>query len=500
MDKAVQIPIGPSERESKGSTWRRGIFINKLNHPAVIGLLVLLSAGIVAAIAKFGMIAGVLALGAMVGLPMVYAIVAYPRLGIFVYLGLAYIIMWFFKMGVNFPLGTLMDGMEGLFILSVFINQRTSRDWSLFKGPVSTMMLVWVVYNLLEVANPVAESRIAWLYTVRTVAVVMFMYFIFIYYIDSKKLIRALMKLWIGLACFAALYAFKQQHIGFFPFEESFLHSDPNIELLLFIGGVWRKFSIFSDPVAFAYNMVTASLLCVGLISGPIARYKKIVLSCMVVLFLTAMLYSGTRGAYVLIPAAALLLVVLKFNKKLIAIAAIAAAALVVIIFIPTSNQTLYRFQSAFKPSDDASFNVRKMNQKRIQPYILSHPMGGGLGSTGEWGQRFAPNSYLAHFPPDSGYVRVAVELGYIGLLLFCILMFTILRTGINNYYRIKDPELKSYCLAAVLIVFALNIGNYPQEALVQYPSNVYFYLVVALITVTLRLDKKQNEISDASN
>ncbi|MCP6423416.1 hypothetical protein NL463_29335, partial [Klebsiella pneumoniae] len=64
------------------------------------------------------------------------------------------------------------------------------------------------------------------------------------------------------------------------------------------------------------------------------------------------------------------------------------------------------------------------MNQKRIQPYILSHPIGGGLGATGVWGVRFAPYSFLANFPPDSGYVRVAVELGWIGLGIFCTLMF----------------------------------------------------------------------------
>jgi putative inorganic carbon (HCO3(-)) transporter len=46
----------------------------------------------------------------------------------------------------------------------------------------------------------------------------------------------------------------------------------------------------------------------------------------------------------------------------------------------------------------------------------------------------------------------------------------------------------------AVLIVFAYNIGNYPQEALVQFPSNIYFYLVVAIINVTKIIDDKQEE------
>jgi hypothetical protein len=41
-----------------------------------------------------------------------------------------------------------------------------------------------------------------------------------------------------------------------------------------------------------------------------------------------------------------------------------------------------------------------------------------------------------------------------------------------------------------VLIVFALHIGNFPQEALVQYPTNILFSLVLALIITLPTLDK----------
>ena len=499
MEKELNISISNGKRLSFRKALKKLFFVDKLNSPLGYMMLFTVTALIGAGIAKFGVIFGLLVLIGSIAIPLIYGLVAYPRFGIIVFLVMAYLIMWFLRIGVPFPLGTLMDGMEGLFILSLFINQKKKKDWSLFKGPVTIMILVWIVYNLIEVINPTADSQMAWLFTVRSVAIVMFMYFIFMYYITTKQFIRLVLKLWIGLAFFSAVYAFKQEHFGFFAFEEAYLHSNPVIEQLLFIGGVWRKFSIFSDPVAFAYNMVSASLLCIGILTGPVSRKKKIILSFLVAFFLYVMLSSGTRGAYVLIPAALLLLAVLKYSGKVLMIVSIAGFFLVILVFIPTSNPTLYRFQTAFRPNEDASFNVRKINQKRIQPYILSHPLGGGLGATGTWGKRFSPDSYLANFPPDSGYVRVAVEVGWLGLLIFCILMFTVLKTGIDNYYKIRDPELKSYCLACVLIVFALNVGNYPQEALVQFPTNVYFYLVLALIMVTMHLDKEQNGVESAS-
>lgn len=504
MDKYFNISTNNKRIDQKFhfKEFLMGLF-SKEQFSGFAGFIFLLAISIVFSfiIAQYGFVPGVLILLTSTGLPVIYFLIFYPKFGTLFYLFLAYIIMYVGKFGIDFPLGTVMDAMIVLFILGLFIQIKRKNEWEIFKGPISVAVFVWIIYNFLEVINPSAESRLAWVYTVRTVAVIMLMYYVFIYNIRTKELVIQIFKMWLVLSFLAALYGLKQQFIGFTDFEEKYLNSDPNIRQLLFIGGQWRKFSIFTDPVAFSYNMVVSSLLCIGLMTGPIKTYKKVLLGICAATCLLSMLYSGTRGAFVLPPIAMAMFAILRFNKKVFFMSIIGAMFMAVLIFMPTSNQAINRFQSAFNPSDDASFNVRKINQKRIQPYILSHPMGGGLGATGTWGQRFAPQSFLANFPPDSGYVRVAVELGWIGLLLFCILMFTILRVGIVNYFAIKDPSLKSFSLSLVLIIFAFNIGNYPQEAIVQFPSNVYFYLVSALMVVVRRIDdQQQNEINLLKN
>src|ERR1700733_9092221 len=250
----------------------------------------------------------------------------------------------------------------------------------------------------------------------------------------------------------------------------------------------------FFDPVVYAYNMVAAALICIAFIVSKIKISKKIGYGILAVFFFIVMLYSGTRASYVIIPSAMVMLAILNFNTRVFIFLAIGGFMLGCLIVVPTSNPTLARFQSAFRPSKDASFEQRAKNQEMIKPYILSHPIGGGLGSVGIWGERFAPNSYLAKFPPDSGYVRVAVEMGWIGLLLYCIFNFVIMYTGIRYFYLIKNPELKTYCLAMILIIFAFDIGNYPQQALVQYPSNILFYLAMALLSVLMRIDVEKRD------
>lgn len=481
-------------RRSFAQRFKHTFLVEKLYNRTGLAFLVLLAALIAIGTAKMGIVFGALFLVTLVGIPAVYAIVAYPRFGILVILIMAYMLFLLGRLGVPGPVGVLMDVLQGLVILGTLIKLRTHNDWELLRSPITTMILIWIGYNVVEVANPFAVSRLAWVYTIRSMAIVMISYFVFLYNIRSIQFIRLIFKIWLAMSLFAAIYAAKQEYIGFSDVEQAYLNSDPAIAGLLFIGGHWRKFSIFSDPVVFAYNMSMSAIFCIALIAGKIPAWKKIILGVLTMAYLIAMLYSGTRGANVLVPAALVLFAILNYNRKVLIFTCVAAVGLVALINVPTGDPNLKRFQTAFSPNNDDSYNLRKFNQKRIQPYILSHPMGFGLGATGGWGARFGNGSLVSQFQPDSGYIRVSVELGWIGLFIFCCLMFTIIKTGINNYYLIKDPELKTYCLALTLIVFAYNIANFPQEALVQFPSNVYFSFEMALLTVLLRLDKEKQE------
>jgi len=485
---------------SNKTLWDR-IIIQKLSEPIVVIFLVLASLSISFIVAREGYVMGVVILCAIIALPMAYAIVVYPKFGIITLI----IVSFFINLSSRFlpeptPIGLVMDALTYLLILGFFIKNKTDKQWAYFKNPITYFILAWIGYNFFEIINPSSPSVLEWVFTIRTMGFIMLMYFVFLYHIRTREFIKLLIKLWLILEIIGAISGFQQEHFGLFGFENEWLHRFPERYKLLFIGGHLRKWGIFSDPVVYAYNMVAAALLCIALMFGPFKSNRKILLGLMAAFFLTVMLYSGTRASYVIIPAGLSMLFILKFNKSALVLAIFCAVLFAIVIRVPTSNPTLARFQSAFRPSKDASFEERAKNQERIKPYILSHPIGGGLGSVGVWGQRFAPNSYLAQFPPDSGYVRVAVELGWIGLLLYCIFNFVILYKGIQYFYLIRDPLLKSYCLGMILFIFAFDVGNFPQQALVQYPSNIMFYLAMALLNVMMRLDIQQRKLTPAAN
>ncbi|MEL6924029.1 MAG: hypothetical protein AAFO94_08275, partial [Bacteroidota bacterium] len=139
--------------------------------------------------------------------------------------------------------------------------------------------------------------------------------------------------------------------------------------------------------------------------------------------------------------------------------------------------------QSAFNlEASGDTMNVRLQNQAFIQPFIHEHPFGAGIGSSGEWGARFNPDSMLAGFAHDSAFVRVAVELGWIGLIIYMLLLYFVLRTGIYYYYRVRNAKIKNMYAALTTAMFMISIGSYPQEVIALLPTSVVWCVLVAVM------------------
>ncbi len=101
-----------------------------------------------------------------------------------------------------------------------------------------------------------------------------------------------------------------------------------------------------------------------------------------------------------------------------------------------------------------------------IRPYMLSHPFGGGLATTGNLGKIMNPGHYLAGFQTDSGYVQLALETGWIGLAITCILFFLVLKGGVNAYFHSSDEELRPIYAAGTCAIFCYYVGMFAQNTL----------------------------------
>ncbi len=467
------------------------IIHSKLNNPLGYGLLLLSALFIAFIVSKMGFASGVVIAALIVGIPITFACMFYLELGISFIIILSFFLLGIKRIIGDVQIGLLMDFLIVVMFFGLIIKQTTERNWSFAKNPISKIILVWVLYNLVQVINPSAESTMAWLYTVRSFAGIMAMYFLLAYAIKSEKFIYFLIKIWIALTLLATAWGYFQEYFGFLPFEQAWIMESPERYAILFQAGKFRKFSFFSDPLVYGILLSFTSTLCFVLATGPFSRAKKIFLILAGLFMMNGMLFSGTRAAFLLPIAGLVFYGILTFKKQVIVAIAFSAMFLAVIANVPSSNPNIVRLQTVFRPGEDASYQVRVKNQAFIRPFIYSHPLGGGLGSVGEWGKKFSPWSPLANFPPDSGFVRIAVEGGWLGLIIYSLLLFIVFYDGIKNYLLLKDPKLKVVSLGMLVVLFSLTLANYPQEAIGQYPINLLFFIAIAILNVSLKFDKK---------
>ncbi len=423
-----------------------------------------------------------LIIGAIVAIPMVVACMFYHQFGLMLTLILAFFVLYIGKI-TSAPIGTSLDGLLLLMISGILISQVFKRDWSFAKDPISTILLFWIYYNVFQVLNPSQESKMAWLFTVRSLAILNLLYFIACYAFNSFKRIQNMLNLIVGLATFAALYGLKQEFLGFSAAEKSWIYQDPERFQLFFQWGRMRTFSLFNDAMTFGVMMAYMGLFCLIYATAPMKTLYRSLLVIAAILMFWSSIYTGTRTCFALIPLGFAFYALMTLRKEVImGFGIFLALGTVLVIKGGNSNAVLFRVRSAFEPSEDASVQIRYFNQKRIRPYIYSHPIGFGPGSTGLWARRFTPDSFLAKFAHDSYYVRLAVELGWIGLAVYMFFLFTVLRRALYFYLRVRDPMIKTYYLCILTSLFMLAVANYPQEAIVQLPTSLISYVFFAAV------------------
>lgn len=481
---------------------KRELIQKRLNSPLGYFLLFVCSIFFVVVLKFFGETIGFVGLILILGIPLTIACMVNSQFGYVLALIYSYFLFVIYRLGPHIPYGVFYDFIFYIIIVGILLKELVygKSDWSALKNPIFIILYIWSAYLVLQVLNPNAVSISAYAYGMRGLATKFCVLLVAVYTINTYKFAKNFTKLWLALAVIAALYGFKQEYLGFFDFERRWIFAEEGRFRLIYIWGRFRKWSFLSDVNAFGLLMAFTSIFCLILTLGPYKAYIKVVLIISAVLALMGMTFSGTRTAYAMVPAGLALYFIMTMNDpKTIVFGIIGAAAIGLLLFGPFYGGHFTRIKSLVNADEDPSMNVRNVNRDRVQPYIQSHPMGGGLMTTGTIGLEYSPGHPLAGFPPDSGYLATALETGWIGLLLEMAFLVTVLIVGVRNYFRTRDPTIRNLYCAYLSSLFALTVANYAQDALYQKPIGLIVFSSFILMFKLYEFDKKLQENSPSA-
>lgn len=416
----------------------------------------------------------------------IYFIFLIPRTGIIGLYLINFVILGSMRYIKGLPLGLMVDFHLVLIYLALFFKTFSNPvPWKNARNDLTLLAAIWFLYSLFQLANPEAVSRSAWFYAMRGVSLYMLLTIpvIFIAFNRVKDL-NVFFRIWAVLSILGTIKGIMQKFIGPDSWEQAWL--DGGGELTHVLSGGLRIFSFFSDAGQFGaaqgHAGVVFLILAINQKKSGKLRWLYGIAGAM---GMYGMMISGTRGA-IAVPAAGFFLYIMLQRKIRIILAGVILGLSVFVFFkytnIGNGNYTINRMRTAFDP-DNKSLQIRLENQKHLKAYLADRPFGGGLGSAGNWGKRFAPNTFLASIPTDSWYVMIWAEQGIVGLILHLfILFYIVVKSSFIIVFRLRNPGIKAQMCALVSGMFGIMAASYGNGVLGQMPTGIILYSSMAFL------------------
>jgi len=414
-----------------------------------------------------------------------------PRIAFWVYFGYCFVLGFLVKSFLNIPVGLAMEGILLLTWCSIIINQKKF-NWQNLKNEHVWLSIIWFAISFLEILNPNGGSIIGWFNELRFTALswVLIAPLAFLLFNRMGDLNRFITFI-LFFSCIATVYGMKQLYLGVNSGEQQWLDAGNNVTHIL--GGKLRVFSMYSDAGQFGASQAIMAVIAFTLATGPFSTLKKILFSLLTLFMLYGMAISGTRGAlFALVSGLFFSLLLSKNFKVLIIGTAFALGGLFILKYTRIGNGVfqVVRLRSALNP-DDASFNVRIENQKKIKFLLKDMPFGAGLGMSGMNGTTYNADKPIANVQPDSYWVKVWVMYGIVGLMIWFAINSYIIGKCSGIVWKIKDPKLRTKMIALTAGTVACFICSYGNEVMNAIPSSIIMFMSWSFIFIAPALDKQ---------
>lgn len=359
-------------------------------------------------------------------------------------------------------------------------------------------LLIWCGFCTLEVLNDTCNLGInvgAWYTGARMMAFqLLYCFIVFSIYIDQPNVLIKYLCVWGAFALFAVFWVWKQKNIGLTAEENAWLQSRGRTTHILAGGTLIRYFSVYSDAANYGIGIAsTAVAFIIFGITSKIKKYKYFFLitgmAC-----IWGMFPSGTRTATFCLIAGFMVYIFLSKSLKIAIPVSVFFAIFVFILAFTTigqGNQQIRRMRSAFD-KNDASANVRTINQEAMKKYMKDAPWGIGLGidrSNVPANNKF---TFMSTVPPDSEYVFIWIHTGVVGITLFLIttaIMF--IGACWIVFFQLKSSSLRGIGSGMCCAFVAIQLGGYGNQVLMQFPNCLVFYGGLSIVYILPWMEKE---------
>lgn len=430
-----------------------------------------------------------------IAIAVVLAVLKKPFLGFVLLFLLNYFIIPIINYTGTEGLSLVMDILIVYLLITVAINHIFIPDpdgvakFNPFNG-LLVASLIWIAYCSLELLNPSAMLQ-AWFLSRATIFYIFIISLVTFLLVDSFKKVQTILMILSVLTIIGVIKGLTQKYVGFDPVERFLLNTSLRKTHMLATGV--RYFSIFASAGVFGAIMGQSFVIFLIASIYTKSKGKRIYFLIVALAAVYSMFISGTRGALAVPFVGMCLFVLLSRNMKLIIPSSallISAYVFLAMTTIGQSNHTIRRMRTVFEPNEP-SLMVRLENQRLLAGYLQHRPFGEGLGLSGVENQSVS-HRFTTTVPTDSWYVKIWVETGIIGLILYiCLFIYIVLHGCYIVLFRIKDTEIRGTLMGLLCGAVGILVSAYGNAILGQYPISIITFSSLAIVFMGKYLDAK---------
>lgn len=254
--------------------------------------------------------------------------------------------------------------------------------------------------------------------------------------------------------------------------------------VIRFSGSRMRSWSTFNQPFAFGYYLMVVVLLCGAVALGDLSRRRNRLILWAMPLYAAGLFISVVKGAWIAAAVGIAYLAVARYRALLHALPVVAAAGAAALVV----------GAGAFFASDSLFERFDRWSQ--VPQVVTESPWGKGIGAAGAAAAKAEAlgggqgssvegkaGTTLVVYQPDDHYVKVAYEIGVLGVWVFVLALAAAYGTARAAAAR-PGEEAMGFGVSAVVVAAA--VAGAGATFFEIFPLDYLVWLVVGVVSAPL--------------
>ncbi|MHB1162448.1 MAG: O-antigen ligase family protein [Chloroflexota bacterium] len=434
-------------------------------------------------------------------IPLALVLIARPRFGVVLLFVVSMTIIGVKRLAWQMEVGLVVEALEGVLAVALAAIIIARRDLHRLSSPLTFPVLLYVMYLVVMAFHPNLPTTANSIYALRDPINFGVPFLAAVYLFRERRQLRLFLYLWLGTALALALYGLYQYYVGLNNWEAAWL----SISRTHLLYNRVRIFSTLGSADALGMHMAVSIVVALAVAFHTERKLVRYGVIAMVPIFAVANLQTLTRGAYLAVLVGVLTLALVTRNRALLL--ALVVGAVGVVVWYQTNQGSLLanRVMTMFAPDQDESFEVRQSYITDYLPVILDTPFGLGPSTSGrqgwvllEWsGIDPRLQESIAGVPADNYYFRIALEMGWVGLLLFLGLLLVVSLVGLRIYARTRDPLVKWVAAALLASYMAMAVSSLSNNYFSHPDLKLFFWFSLGLLANLPMIDAESRPDSE---